>query len=160
MHQTVRQLGNPDFHISAIVARWRAPTSTFTWVNCGHPQAYLVDVDGNLNELKGPAHPPLGVGDDERTFEPSERQLASDERIILITDGITERRTEGGGTFGIDGIRHAVAETEHRLRELAHVAEVENPTAAATALAILQATRDSWRDPLEDDATVVVLCVA
>jgi serine phosphatase RsbU (regulator of sigma subunit) len=147
MHQTVRQLGNPDFHISAIVARWRAPTRTFTWVNCGHPHAYLVDVDGNLNELKGPAHPPLGVGDDERTFQLSERQLASDERLILITDGITERRTEGGGTFGMDGIRHAVA-------------EVENPTAAATALAILQAIKNCWRDPLEDDATVVVLCVA
>jgi len=147
MHQTVRQLGNPDFHISAIVARWRAPTSTFTWVNCGHPHAYLVDVDGNLNELKGPTHPPLGVGDDERNYEPSERQLAPDERLILVTDGITERRTEGGGTFGIDGIRHAVA-------------EVENPTAAATALAILQAIKDCWRDPLEDDATVVVLCVA
>jgi serine phosphatase RsbU (regulator of sigma subunit) len=147
MHQTVRQLDNPDFHISAIVARWRAPTNTFTWVNCGHPHAYLVDADGNLNELKGPAHPALGVGDDERTFQLSERQLASDERLILITDGITERRTEGGGTFGMDGIRHAVA-------------EVENPTAAATALAILQAIKNCWRDPLEDDATVVVLCVA
>ena len=146
-HETVRRLGNPDFYVTALVARWRAATSTFTWVNCGHPHAYLVDLDGNVSELEGPIHAPLGSGDDEATFTPTERQLASHERLVLVTDGITNRRTEGGGQFGIDGIRGAVA-------------EVENPTAAATAMAILQAVTDCWREPLEDDGTVVVLCVA
>jgi serine phosphatase RsbU (regulator of sigma subunit) len=147
MHQTVRRLGNPAFHVTALVARWRAATSTFKWVNCGHPHAFLVDVDGNVDELEGPVHAPLGVGEDEVSFTTSERQLAADERLILVTDGITGRRTEGGGTFGIEGIRTAVA-------------GVENPTAAATAMAILQAVTDCWREPLEDDGTVVVLCVA
>jgi serine phosphatase RsbU (regulator of sigma subunit) len=144
----VRRLGNPDFYVTALVARWRAATATFTWVNCGHPHPYHVDVDGNVSELEGPVHPPLGTGDDdEPTFTPTERRLASDERLILVTDGITERRTEGGGRFGIDGIRRAVD-------------EAESPTAAATAMAILQAVTDCWREPLEDDGTVVVLCVA
>jgi hypothetical protein len=31
--------------------------------------------------------------------------------------------------------------------------------AAATAMAILQAVTDCWREPLEDDGTVVVLSV-
>jgi serine phosphatase RsbU (regulator of sigma subunit) len=147
MHETVQRLGNPDFFVTALVARWRAPTTTFTWVNCGHPHAYLVDVNGNVSELKGPVHPPLGTGDEDMSFTLTERQLASDERVILVTDGITERHTEGGGRFGIEGIRRAVA-------------ELENPTAAATAMAILQAVTDCWREPLEDDGTVVVLCVA
>jgi serine phosphatase RsbU (regulator of sigma subunit) len=147
MHQTVRRLGNPDFHVTALVARWRAATNTFRWVNCGHPHAFLVDVEGNVSALEGPVHPALGVGDDEVSFTTTERQFAADERLILVTDGITERRTEGGGTFGIEGIRSAVE-------------GVENPTAAATAMAILQAVTDCWREPLEDDGTVVVLCVA
>ncbi len=147
MHETVRRLGNPDFEVTALVARWRAATSTFTWVNCGHPHAYLVNVDGNVDLLEGPVHPPLGRGDDEREFEATDRQLHSDERLILVTDGITDRKTEGGGTFGLDGIRKAVA-------------DVDNPTAAATAMAILQAVTDCWREPLEDDGTVVCLCVA
>jgi serine phosphatase RsbU (regulator of sigma subunit) len=147
MDETVRLLGNRDFYVTALIARWRAATSTFTWVNCGNPHAYLVDVDGNVNELEGPIHPPLGTTDEKRTFTPTERQLASDERLILVTDGITGRRTEGGGLFGIEGIRSAVA-------------GVQNPTAAATAMAILQAVSDCWREPLEDDGTVVVLCVA
>jgi hypothetical protein len=65
----------------------------------------------------------------------------------LVTDGIIERRPEGGGTFGLDGIRRALV-------------EIETPTAAATAMAILQAVTDCWREPLEDDGTVVALCVA
>jgi serine phosphatase RsbU (regulator of sigma subunit) len=147
MNETVRRLGNPDFYVTALVARWRAAASAFTWVNCGHPHAFHVDVDGNVSELEGPIHPPLGTGDEEPAFTATDRQLASDERLILVTDGITGRRTEGGGTFGIDGIRRAVA-------------EVENPTAAATAMSILQSVTECWREPLEDDGTVVVLCVA
>jgi serine phosphatase RsbU (regulator of sigma subunit) len=147
MHQTVCILGNPDFHVTALVARWRAPTKTLTWVNCGHPHAYLVDADGTVNELEGPDHPPLGTGDEERSFETSERELASDQRLILVTDGITERRTEDGGNFGVEGIRHAVA-------------SVETPTAAATAMAILQAVTHCWTEPLQDDGTVVVLCIS
>ena len=148
MHETVRRLGNPEFHVTALVARWRAATSTFTWVNCGHPNAYVVDVEGSVQPLEGPTHPALGVGEDERSFAPTERRLLADERLILVTDGITERKTEGGGTFGVEGIRRAVDEV------------AENPTAAATAMAILQGVTDCWREPLEDDGTVVVLCVA
>ena len=147
MDETVKRLGNPEFNVTALVARWRAATSTFTWVNCGHPHAYVADVDGNVSELEGPIHPALGTGDGESTFTLTERQMAADERLIFVTDGITERRTEGGGTFGVDGIRSAVA-------------GLENPTAAATAMAILQAVTDCWREPLEDDGTVVVMCVA
>jgi serine phosphatase RsbU (regulator of sigma subunit) len=147
MDDTVRQLGNPDFHVTALVARWRAPTATLTWVNCGHPPAYVVDVDGNLEELAGPAHAALGTGPPERTFQPTQRQLRSGERLILVTVGITERRVEGGGRFGVEGIKRALE-------------RAENPTAAATALAIQDAVTDCWREPLEDDATVVVMTVA
>jgi serine phosphatase RsbU (regulator of sigma subunit) len=147
VHETVRRLGNPDFYVTALVARWRAATSTFTWVNCGHPHAFLVDLGGDVTELEGPVHPSLGSGEEEQTFTPTERQLASGERLILVTDGITERQTEGGGRFGLEGIRRAVD-------------EVQSATAAGTAMAILHAVTDCWREPLEDDGTVVVLCVA
>jgi serine phosphatase RsbU (regulator of sigma subunit) len=89
------------------------PQAPSPGVNRGHPHAYLVDVDGNLEELEGPIHPPLGTGEEQPTFAASERQLASDERLILVTDGITERRTENGGRFGIEGIRRAVADIDN-----------------------------------------------
>jgi serine phosphatase RsbU (regulator of sigma subunit) len=146
MHETVLRLGNPDFYVSALVARWRAATRSLTWVNCGHPPAYVADLDGNLTELEGPPHPALGAGDRERSFAATERELRSGERVILVTDGITERHMEGGGRFGVEGIARALE-------------GVEYPTAAATAMAVLQGVTDCWREPLEDDGTVAVLAV-
>jgi serine phosphatase RsbU (regulator of sigma subunit) len=122
-------------------------TATLSWINCGHPAGYVVDVDGNLGMLDGPEHPAPGTGDAERAFQPAERRLHSGERLILVTDGVIGRRTEDGGRFGEEGLRRALE-------------RAENPTAAATAMAIQSAVTDCWREPLEDDATIVVLAVA
>lgn len=146
MDETVRQLGNPDFHVTALVARWRAATATLTWVNCGHPPAYLIDTDRKLHELAGAEHPALGTGPPDPSYHASQRQLHPGERLILLTDGIVKRRMQDGGTFGVDGIKQALA-------------RAENPTAASTAMAIQQAVTDSWREPLEDDGTIVVMAV-
>lgn len=146
MDETVRRLDNPDFFITALLARWHAATGTLTWVNCGHPNAYLVDLEDDLQELEAPEHPALGTGEGRRSFRTADRRIYPGERLILLTDGIISRRMEGGGTFGVDGLRDALG-------------RAENPTAASTALAIQQAVTDSWREPLEDDATVVVMAV-
>jgi serine phosphatase RsbU (regulator of sigma subunit) len=146
MHATVRELGNPDFHVTALVCRWHAATATLTWVNCGHPAAYLVDADGQLIELEGARHSALGAGPAHATYRTTARQLHPGERLLLLTDGILGRKLENGGTFGIDGLRQAVERADH-------------PTAASTALAIQQAVTDCWREPLDDDATVVVMAV-
>ena len=144
--KTVRRLDNPDFYITAWVARWRAATATLTWVNCGHPNAYLVDAEGELRELEAPQHTPLGIGGDGASLATTSRQLRPGERLILTTDGVINRRMESGGTFGVDGLRDALG-------------RADNPTAASTAMAIQQAVTDCWREPLEDDATVVVMAV-
>ncbi len=146
VHETVRRLGNREFYVTALVARWRGATATLTWVNCGHPSAYVVDDDGELSELESPSYPPLGADEATPEFVPTDRQLHPGERLILVTRGVVDRRTETGGTFGVDGVRRALE-------------RAENPTAASTAMAIQQALTDSWREPLEDDATVVVMAV-
>ena len=146
MDDTVHHLGNPDFDVTAIVGRWRAATSTFTWVNCGHPPAYLADTDQQLIELTSVEHPALGRRGDNQHYHLEERQLNPGERLILVTDGITERKLQDGQTFAADGIRSALE-------------QADNPTAASTAMAIQQAVTDSWREPLQDDGTIVVLAV-
>jgi serine phosphatase RsbU (regulator of sigma subunit) len=144
--ETIRRLDNQSFFVTAVIARWRAPTATLSWVNCGNPAPYVVGPDGDLTELDSPEHPPLGVKAKPRKFKVSKRQFSSGERLILLTDGIIERKMQGGGRFGIDGVRDAI---EH----------ASNPTAASTAIAIQEAVTSCWREPLEDDATVVVLAI-
>jgi serine phosphatase RsbU (regulator of sigma subunit) len=133
--------------VTALIGRWRAATSTFRWVNCGHPPAYLVGADGVLHELEAPAHRALGKGAKKVSFEPAERRLESGERLILLTDGILDRQVEGGGTFGVDGLRRALE-------------QADTGTAASTAMAIQDAVTSCWKEPLQDDATIVVMCVA
>ena len=55
----------------------------------------LVDAEGSLTELRAPKHPPLGTGDTKPSFTPTERQLHSGEQLLLMTDGIIERRMHG-----------------------------------------------------------------
>ncbi|MDQ6818918.1 MAG: serine/threonine-protein phosphatase, partial [Actinomycetota bacterium] len=146
MHETVQQLGNAEFHVTALVARWRAATATLNWINCGHPPAYVVDAEGQLEELEGTADPALGTGPSDPSYQTNQRQLHQGERLILLTDGITERKMEHGGKFGVNGLRDALE-------------RADNPTAASTAMAIQQAVTDCWREPLEDDGTVVVMAI-
>jgi serine phosphatase RsbU (regulator of sigma subunit) len=145
MNDTVRRLEHSRFEVTVWLARWRPATATLTWINCGHPPALLVTAEGALAELKGPVHPALGT-----TAKPAYRltntQLEPGQRLILVTNGIVDRRLENGGTFGVDGITQAVE-------------QAANSTAAATAMSIQQAVTDCWREPLEDDGTVVVLTV-
>ena len=146
MHDTVRRLEHDEFRVPAWVARWHAATATLAWVSCGHPSAYLVDADGALEVLKAPKHPALGEPTKTPTFQVSRRQLHPGQRLIVVTDGITERRLQGGGNFGVQGVRQAVA-------------AANNQTAATTAMAIQQAVTDCWREPLQDDGTIVVLAI-
>jgi hypothetical protein len=106
----------------------------------------VVDTDGNVTQLEGPQHPPLGAGDASPKFKLSTRRLRSGERLILVTDGIIQRKMQGGGTFGLDGIKYALS-------------QADSPTAASTVMAIQQAVTDCWREPLEDDATVVAMAI-
>ena len=101
---------------------------------------------GNLVELEGHHHPALGTGDSEPVFVPSQRQLHRGERLVLLTDGVTQRQTQDGGTFGVDGLRKRSITPP-------------TPTATATAIAIQRAITSSWEEPLQDDATVVVMAV-
>ena len=144
MDETVRR-HQTDHEVRVLVGRWQAATESFVYARCGHATACVVSPDGELELLEGEDHEPLGRGAADRTFTISRRGLASGERLILVTDGITERKT-ASGTFGVDGIRSALA-------------GLETPTAAGTAMAILNAVTSCWREPLEDDGTVVVLAI-
>ncbi|HEY4279669.1 MAG TPA: SpoIIE family protein phosphatase [Conexibacter sp.] len=150
MDEVVRALGNPEFSVTAILARWHAPTATLAWVNCDHPPAQLVSPDGSFTALAGPVHPPLGSGAGSGAaparYEASVVQLDPGERVVLLSDGIIERAVRGGGVFGLGRVRDAVA-------------SAPAPTAAATAMAILDAVASAWSKPLQDDATLAVLAV-
>lgn len=145
VHRLVYDLGE-NFTVDAILAHWRAPVSTFSWVACGHRPPLLVSADGTVQELPGEVDLPLGCAQRTRDFSPRHRRLRRGERVVLCSDGVFGRRTEEGGRFGLAGVRDAIA-------------AARGISAAATARSIQHAVVRAASGPLEDDTAVVVLAV-
>jgi hypothetical protein len=145
MHETVFDVGDPEFFVTAIVARWHPVYSVFSWVNCGHPPPLLLRDDNRIEELTTQPDLPLGVFERTRAFHRHQRRLPDGDRLILYTDGISRRRT-GDGLFGTEGIAKAIRAADWH-------------SATATARAIQEAVVSASQDPLPDDAAVVVLAV-
>ena len=145
VHKLVHDLGD-DFSVAAVLGHWQPAASLFSWVCAGHAAPLLVTRDGSVEELTGPAHPAFGLSQRDRRFPREERRLLRGERVVLYSDGVFDRREEGGGRFGLDGIEAAVT-------------DARATSAAATARAIQSAVGAASAQPLADDATVLVFAV-
>jgi serine phosphatase RsbU (regulator of sigma subunit) len=145
MHETMSDVGGPEFFLTAIVGRWHPVYSVFSWINCGHPPPLLLRADDTVEELATRPDLPLGVFERTRAFHRHQRRLFHGDRLILYTDGISRRRT-GDGPFDTTGIAKAARGASGR-------------AATATARAIQEAVVSASEDPLPDDAAIVVLAV-
>ena len=143
MHEVISDVGRPEFFVTAIVARWNAVYSVFSWINCGHPPPLVIRGDDTVEQLTAEPELPLGLFDRERRFVRRQRRLEEDERLILHSDGITARKTPDG-LFGLDGIERAVRLAESR-------------SATAIARQIQEAVMEATDAPLQDDAVAIVL---
>ena len=129
--------------MSAVLAGWDGPTSTLTWLRCGHPAPAVWHAERGLRELEGGDGPVLGLDRLDPPTQTASTRIAPDELVVLVSDGVLERTAPDGRVFGEDGLRRALE------------AMVE-PSAIAAASAILEAVATS-DGPLRDDASVVVL---
>ena len=145
MHETLYDVGGPEFFLTAVLARWHPVYSVLSWINCGHPPPLLLGADHTVEELATRPDLPLGVLERERTFHRHQRRLVPGDRLVLYSDGISRRRTPDG-SFGTAGIVTAAGLAGGR-------------SAPATARAIQEAVAGASEDPLPDDAAIVVLAV-
>ena len=100
--------------------------------------------DGSYEELEGSGTYPLGLSEHERDFRVNERRLAAGERVLLYTDGVTERRYPDGTMLGLEGLAST-------LRGSAEV------PAAIVIRDLQDAVLDASPAPLRDDATTLLL---
>jgi len=144
IHDALCSLEVPDIFMSAVLASWDGPSSTLTWLRCGHPAPAVWDAERGLRELEGGDGPVLGLDRLDPPVETASATIAPDELVVLVSDGVLERTAPGGEPFGADGVGRA-------LQALAA------PSAIAAAAAILAAVATTFDGPLRDDASVVVL---
>jgi serine phosphatase RsbU (regulator of sigma subunit) len=143
MHEVLRGVTGGRARAHATIATWNGAASTVRWITCGEHAPILVTADGELEVLEG-VLPKLGTRGLPTEPPVHERRLRDGERLLLLSDAVIDRPLIGGGKLGLAGVREAVN-------------KAPLASAAGTLRAIEDAVRAATKDPLSDDATVVVL---
>jgi hypothetical protein len=131
-------------YLTAVLGSWDAIGQQLRWINCGHPSPLILHADGRVEELDGERTYPLGIRFTERVFPVLTALVASGDRLLLYSDGVSERRTADGTRIGENGLRAILAKL--------------GPRSAATMVRGIQdAVIAASRDPLRDDATLLVV---
>jgi serine phosphatase RsbU (regulator of sigma subunit) len=144
VHAALCSLEVPDIFMTAVLATWDGPSSSLSWLRCGHPAPMVWHAERGLRALEGGDGPVLGLDRVEPSRDAGYATIAADELVVLVSDGILERTAPGAEPFGEQGLRRALD-------------ALPEPSATAAAAAVLQAIATTWAGPLRDDASVIVL---
>lgn len=131
-------------YLTAVLGAWDVAGHRFRWINCGHPTPLILRHNGRVEELDGERTYPLGVRFTERMFPVLSALVEPGDRLLLYSDGITERRTDDGGRIGENGLRAILSELGPR-------------SAAMTVRGLQDAVIAVSSAPLRDDATLLVM---
>jgi len=131
-------------YLTAVLGSWDAIGQQLRWINCGHPAPLILRSDGYVRTLDGDRTYPLGMRFTERMFPVLTAPVGSGDRLLLYSDGVSERRTVDGTRIGENGLRAILAEVGPR-------------SAATTVRAIQDVVIAASPDGLRDDATLLVI---
>ena len=144
IHEAVQAFPGDHLFVTAILADWRPDPGELSWILCGHPPPLRVDQEGHVEELSGPGDVPLGLPGGARQLKRGSARLEPGEAVVLYSDGIIDRRDEGGDALGVERLCQTIATARPR-------------SATAIAAAIQERVLNFAEDPLRDDATILVL---
>ena len=131
-------------YLTAVLGAWDAAEHRLRWINCGHPTPLILRADGRLDELDGERTYPLGMRFGERAFPLLSAVVQPGDRLLLYSDGVTERRADDGGRIGEEGLRAILSELGPR-------------SPAMTVRGLQDAVLAASSVPLRDDATMLVM---
>ena len=147
--------------VTALLGQLDLDTGLFRWVNAGHPAAMLLRGARVVKELEGQPALPLGLSSlagesGPAAFPVTSESLQPGDRILLLTDGVDEARTEDGEFFGRDRLADFVAreaatglptpEVMRRLQQAVLRHQVGQLQDDATTLLVEWPTREPQRD--------------
>ena len=131
-------------YLTAVLGSWNPNAYRLRWINCGHPTPLVLRADGRVDELDGERTYPLGIRFSERVFPVLSAVVGPGDRLLMYSDGVSERRTADGGRLGERGLRTILAELGPR-------------SAATTVRGLQNAVIRASPDALRDDATLLVV---
>jgi serine phosphatase RsbU (regulator of sigma subunit) len=92
----------PERYVTGVLGQLDVETGVFRWVNAGHPAPMLLRSGQLVKELTCEPALPLGMGHltDHAPYDVCDESLQPGDRLLLVTDGVDEARTEDGSFFG------------------------------------------------------------
>jgi PAS domain S-box-containing protein len=88
--------------LTAFFAVIDTASSSVTYANAGHEPPLVIGIDGSWKELSSPSLP-LGVMAGV-SYDENSRELRRGDRLVMITDGISEARSDGVVLFEKRGV--------------------------------------------------------
>lgn len=135
-------LAKHSIYATALCMRFDSDSGVLEVASGGHPPAFLLGVDGSLEEIRSTAFV-LGACRDE-DFDPAATTYPfhPGDTVIAYTDGATEVRSPEGAMLRIQGLRSLIARDSSR--------------AGDRARSLLQAIASHRGDaPIDDDTLIV-----
>jgi Stage II sporulation protein E (SpoIIE) len=131
-------------YLTAVLGSWDPNAYRLRWINCGHPTPLVLRADGRVDELDGERTYPLGIRFSERVFPVLSAVVGPGDRLLMYSDGVSERRTADGGRIDDRGLHTILTELGPR-------------SAATTVRGLQDAVINASLEPLRDDATLLVI---
>jgi sigma-B regulation protein RsbU (phosphoserine phosphatase) len=91
-----------DLYFTMILGHFNKSDGSFVMTQCGHPHPAIQSQDGKV-EYFGAGGLPIGLIPDA-TFDDCEVQISKGDRILLLSDGITECPDGGDGMLEEEGL--------------------------------------------------------
>ncbi|WP_198653816.1 PP2C family protein-serine/threonine phosphatase [Actinocorallia populi] len=141
----LKEFGSRTRFVTAIMADLDTATGMFTWINRGHHPPVVIRGGRWTTSLSCPPSHPMGLDMDLPVVLCTE-QLEPGDRVLLYTDGIVEARDRHGREFGLQRFVDFV---------IRHIAD--GLPIPETLRRLVRALLDHHDQPLQDDATVLLL---
>jgi serine phosphatase RsbU (regulator of sigma subunit) len=140
-------LEESDRFVTMLLVRLEPATRRLVYANAGHPAGFVLDGAGTVKAELGCRSAPLGMLPETAFTDTPPIELAPDDLVLLLTDGVEEATDPEGGQFGIE-------------RVLATVRSLRDRPAAEVVRALHATVRNFSRGaPQQDDLTVVIIKV-
>lgn len=89
--------------VTMLLAVFDPENGAIDYVRCGHVPPFLRRADGSIERLDGGAGLPLGASD-LASYASGRAQMAPGDRLLILSDGVTEAEAPDGKMFGDEGV--------------------------------------------------------
>lgn len=148
-HRALEEISSPGQFATMLLVQIDQQTGEMELLNAGHPAPIVVPADPDSPPAPlqvSHQNPPIGAlrSEDAVEYASERHRLEPGNRLLLYSDGVTERRDDAGEMLGEEGLLRFVEDA----RALAPLPFVHG---------LLQQVANRREAPLQDDATALIV---